>query len=904
MAPPRAPKAPSKPEPAVEWTWNLTSNLPSPYHSKNGLKHSCKDLLTRWYTTSPDRLRFITGPTRTHLETAAPNVQDSPSATSNKGKRIEPEVERFAELLDTKSPSNGLLSRPPNIRHENAMDLIREYRNAAGEARKRLRDRQVSAERSTSSRNRELGRDPRTSAQREDSDLDMDDFFDEAEGGIEPDAEPKSEVGDLSHWELEDSIWDILHDLLPLHYPNPGSMANDNKEEQLKRVGHTTRYTSEAKIWEKFLIIDDSAREWNIVLKWLKQMDEKSSPDVDEVVRKLEQNAERGMGLHAPGWLHTKEKIKAQRRLRAWPQTLDPQSPGVASALLNSNKVDGLVTQLDPDAVTRQKRTLEKPDQYFEEAIWRACWTMLRRGKDKEYILGWCARRLETWRAASMSGSEPAWDSTIDGHREIDLDSDQRPISQVTGNRSRALWRRMCYQLCLRAGLSDYERAVYGALSGDLPSVEKIASTWYDHMFAHYNALLLTQFDKYLQQHFPDRVPLEMAQKFPLFDALKYHGEPAETHQIGTNIIKRLRNEKVRVGDLFGEALQMLQASIIAKDFISYSYEVGRFISRFVLKKSTSRFIDYIPLDRHPEAWDPDFDGDCIYLRDYQRLRLLVHILFIHQDLGVIPSDPSGAYDNIIYSYILFLRDSGKMELVPLYVSRLSEENQLQSLAIIFSDVTDSMQRSKFVSLMCGLGLNPRDFLRILMNNALRDPQIVHTEEMDDLIQTTADDRYPGWKLRKDFMGPKASEADERLIRCFEWNLNVEGDWCRTFVVGTRLYQLFLKCGHFEAARQLSHRVSSTQLSLAKTGSILGRTIDVEDEENDRYVLLATDFSLTTQNQIMSLTKDQKEIFLKEYNMKRQILLDQAAQFITLQRLTYAMEALEQWEAGASEIVE
>src|SRR5690606_38020910 len=146
-----------------------------------------------------------------------------------------------------------------------------------------------------------------------------------------------------------------------------------------------------------------------------------------------------------------------------------------------------LVTQLDPDAMTRQARKLETQDDFFERAIWLGCFEMLRRGYSMAEIREWCSVRTELWRAASLAPLPLA--NTED---EDQPDFDPRWLVR---------WRRMCFSTARDGGTSDYDRAVYGLLAGEIASVEKVCETWDDLLFAHYNALLRTRFDSYLVKH-------------------------------------------------------------------------------------------------------------------------------------------------------------------------------------------------------------------------------------------------------------------------------------------------------------------------------------------------------------------------------------------------------------------
>ncbi len=216
-----------------------------------------------------------------------------------------------------------------------------------------------------------------------------------------------------------------------------------------------------------------------IILEWL-QNSASQGPPIDEVVRDLQRNAERG-DILAHGWLHTRSKIKMQKGVNGYQGVIDPDDPNLVDSHLSSNT---LITQLDPDAMTRQGRRLEPEDEFFERAIWLGCFEMLRRGSSMADIRDWCSVRTELWRAATIS---PLPLSNPEDEEQSDFD----PNALV-------LWKRMCFAAARDGGTGDYDRAVYGLLAGDLPSVEKVCKSWDDFLFAHYNSVLRSQFDSFL----------------------------------------------------------------------------------------------------------------------------------------------------------------------------------------------------------------------------------------------------------------------------------------------------------------------------------------------------------------------------------------------------------------------
>ena len=338
--------------------------------------------------------------------------------------RVGREVERFAEELDRYNPQRATASKE---KHEMTVDLIEAYHKIAVDTVKHLREVHASERRKKDGlqwRKKIRG----FSVTQDDDDMELEDF----EEHDSPPSEQATTLKDLERWEEEAQTWDLLKRLVNLRF---SSSVQEDDGRSIARLKPIHQYSSEREIWDNFLETDELALERKTVLQWLKDTADESGEDIDSLVQELQQNADRG-DIIAHGWLHTKAAIKGKKRFHSSPQSLDPALPSLQRAHLNASGTEPLITQLDPDATTRQKRKLEAQDEYFERAIWLGCYEMLRRGRNTDDVREWCMERTEVWRAVSMSGF-PDEGSVDDG---------------VGAAGSSALWRRMCYALARKGG--------------------------------------------------------------------------------------------------------------------------------------------------------------------------------------------------------------------------------------------------------------------------------------------------------------------------------------------------------------------------------------------------------------------------------------------------------------------
>ncbi|GKT55517.1 nuclear pore complex protein NUP107 [Colletotrichum tofieldiae] len=690
-----------------------------------------------------------------------------------------PEVEAFANALDDCLAPQGTVEE----KQARILSLVDTYYDYADETLAHLRKQ---------TRQGSVG----------DTEMDLDE---------DEDAEPAASLEETRGWEQERQTWDLIRRLIPLRYPAPKTTG--------KRTTSITNKSREGNgLWSAFLTSDQLAVERKTILEWLQQS-ARTGPDLDDLVRELQQNADRG-DIIAHGWIHTRSAIKLQKGVIGSARPLDVQFPEVARSLVNSDKAP-LVAELDPDSVTRQGRKLEPQDEYFERAIWVGCFQLLRRGSSLQAIREWCLERTEVWRAVSMSA--------------LPLATEHGEGSFVEDPSALALWRRMCFAAARHGGADDIERAVYGVLSGDIPSVQKVCKTWDDFMFMHYNALLRTQFDTFVLGQCPPEVSTSIRSSFAAFDAVQYHGD-------ATTLEQRLVHSIETSPHTSKEALEpvkALQAAIISKKLEQHFYEQGVAITLKANSKESSALM--------PDDSCHDVSVITEKFADFEspgRLRLAVHALIIFGTLDkLVDSPPNSAtmswrsdrrevQENTITLYISLLRLYGLEELIPLYCSRILDKRALQVLSTNLLPITDNEARLVQLSLIRKAGLDVLEFVKYQPASLFRSlgAEATKTQEFQILDNGPPSLKY-GRSIRTDFFGedPDTIDSiDERLIRSVEWLLLVDEGWPHVFCVGVDIYKYFLRTMRLNAARSFANRVSFS--------IIMRQRVEFsEEDENDHW---------------------------------------------------------------------
>ena len=678
--------------------------------------------------------------------------------------RVGKQVEKFAETLD-RLGGQRQQDQAKDCRH--VLPLVIEYEKVAADTVKRLKryhepERQEKLKRSWGRRLRNSSGRSTPNADHDESRIDL----------------GSTTLEDLQRWEQERQTWQLLRIMLQVQYPLPESLeGTPGQEERLSRppIGlKVHRYSSENEVWKAFLGEFDDVWEKNVVVEWLKMSADSSGQDIDSIIEQLELGADRGSGLSAHGWLYSKEAIKAQKRLRSWPSPLEPSSPGMDQSLKVTDKTADLVTQLDPDAFSRQGRSLEKEDVFFERATWLACWEMIRRGRSWESIREWCQERVEGWRALSIRGDpRVAYDSGA--------------TDAIAGWQSRTLWRKICLSAAKEGGIDDYEKAVYGILSGETTSVEKVIGGWDDYLFSVYNSEILTQFDYYIQQSLPARLPRTVSDrtKASFFDKLR----PPNTS--GSEIWHALlRNDLTRKEAR--QPIKMLQGSLIAKQFNMYIYNEGASLasqdaaSGSRLKKLPRKSSDITRTEGPPGALTFD---------DHEMLRILTHMIFVFAEMGHLGGNMK-MVENIIFAYVDYLGKAGKQQLLPLYASKLSPRGSVECMARQLPSITDDSERHTVMALMDQYGMDVGKILGsqlLLLTHAPIDKKIAFDFPKLDILDPNAPKEFDLPPIRSEFLGGEIEAEGWDLIHAMEWYLLLEGHWNETMWAASYVYKYLLR---------------------------------------------------------------------------------------------------------------
>jgi nuclear pore complex protein Nup107 len=613
------------------------------------------------------------------------------------------------------------------------------------------------------------------------------------------DASNSANVQELRAWQAELATWKLLQLIIHHYNPEPETDVAAEKKARLAEVGGTGRYCKNSEIWDRFLLEDDQAKEKALILRWLEETARNSESDVDAIVKGLEDHSGRGAHTWTSGWLETKSKIKQAKRMEDKDKPLDPNTTN----LKNTDKTTNLVTQLDPDAPSRQKRALETNDEYYERSLWMVAYEMMRRGVPWKNIVDWCHERNESWRGVSLGAA-------YEGHPEGG--------PNVAGPTVGYLFRRMCFHAG-RGARNPYEGAVYGLLGGDLKQAQAVARSWDDHLHARYNALLLSRFDTYLQKHHPHRITESLTQKFIFEDAVAKLGEWEHSPQI---VMKLLKQQKSTASQS-SSPMKLIQSALIARDTDDLMLMVGVALADMMQNDDRPHSLIIHPdspeeeVGAKPAGDSRTFTAEQCYqtlATDPHAFRVVVHIFIaLRNGLSTLFSDTHDgkrfmAMDNVIAAYIEFLRVSKRISLIPLYAAQLIPERAWYTLARVLPDIKNSDEQRRSVALMETYRINVIEVVSQSFIFAFRDSGYTHYSKEGDTIITSPITRFkildrvqtpqeqllwPGVRIKNKFEGSEIGSKDEIIINALQWYNYIGKDYELTFEHLKNALTIFLR---------------------------------------------------------------------------------------------------------------
>ncbi|KAK7060258.1 Nucleoporin nup84 [Paramarasmius palmivorus] len=433
---------------------------------------------------------------------------------------------------------------------------------------------------------------------------------------------------------------------------------------------------------------------------------------------------------------------------------------------------DGLVKELDPDAVNRDDgRGLAADDAGYEKSLAQALYGFIRAGRLEDAV-NLCRSAHQPWRAASIRGSLLfRWKALSSEHNEEEDDDSEL----WSGNKRRKLWKSTCTRTALNPSLADHERVLYAALAPSPQTsliLKSACRTWEDHLWATISVLC------------DEKETMELARLGGSFweggggaeglknvdkgvrtvsrDVIENEEEEWEKEVVGT--LEGLKSATVEDGPPADHPFHFSQLNIIL-DRTGYLLEV--FAEGLVNGAYDPSSYEYGPMCRF-------FAHLCLYLK------------------MIDTSVPPNASSIILEAYLQVLEGAGQRNLIAMYAGALGE-NAIQRYALFL------------VSLELSADVNER---RLTLTRAKE-----HGLDMDSVAAATAEMTInKAMEMLPVLKGPlpsiistqsPPSDAELFLLRSIEWIIFSEATYDKALEQANHILRYFLASGRIQLAREL-----------------------------------------------------------------------------------------------------
>jgi len=330
-------------------------------------------------------------------------------------------------------------------------------------------------------------------------------------------------------------------------------------------------------------------------------------------------------------------------------------------------------------------------------------------------------------------------------------------------------------------------------LGGNVEAVKKISRSVDDHLYAHYNAALIQQFDHYLQKNYPERIPLSLNKRGYAQDNI---ADPNAASLEILTLVVGLRKTSTTKHES-NTPIKMLQSYLLTNEAESLVHTVGTAIAE--VENIQGNQADMTNRIRAVIQHGSGYPEDKV-LTDPRSLRIITHISLVLQVLRDHQLQPNeqDIEDNVVDAYIQELRSAGKRDNTPTYASRLQKERYTIAMSRVFQDISSPREREELLGLVKEFDMSPKDILWEL-TNYLQDElfTVVRTPKGINILEPTEDGVYPGQRVKIGALPSEVSPQEEAFVMSYQWFQELEGHWTETF--------LALKMGLRDALCKFGH---------------------------------------------------------------------------------------------------
>ncbi|XP_033757486.1 nuclear pore complex protein Nup107-like [Pecten maximus] len=460
--------------------------------------------------------------------------------------------------------------------------------------------------------------------------------------------------------EHEQNTWQLVHSLLKDQLEVELRMDLPQEDMEVNENGRSLSRKSDRKIVSDFFENNSEIRQSQLIVDWLESC-------ALEKVQRIRDNI-KFFSDRAVGWENTLHKLQTRESGTMFGGTDRP-----------------LVDEIDPDAAVRQKKMVDDLDKEDESRLLQTLFVYIRAGQLQQ-AQDICREHGQAWRAATLEGwklyHDPNFESLEDGQ-----------TSSVEGNPNRDIWRNVCWNMAKEPSYDQFEKAIYGILSGNLQAVLPVCKDWLDYLWAHYKVLVDVRVEQELRtQKLSGRQLVSMPSEF-----WDQSSDPE-------SVFRRL------------EAYET-----ISKEGLRW-YHV---LQKWIILGDTDKLIEVMA------GWVRD---DHLKVPQHL-LRFMAHlVLFLRSTQRHVRSDLCSL---ILEAYVQDLIQGNHKDLVAHYVATLPSEAQVVWYARFLEGVEEKGERQACLGLAADAELDIPLITKLVVENIRSHSTVDFNRNMDQEVDTT-----------------------------------------------------------------------------------------------------------------------------------------------------------------------
>lgn len=357
------------------------------------------------------------------------------------------------------------------------------------------------------------------------------------------------------------------------------------------------------------------------------------------------------------------------------------------------------VGELDPDAPSRLRLPIHDLDRDDECRLFRSVFFHLRAGQ-LQRAQELAADNGMHWLAAAVEGWRPHHDPNHGSSSSI-MGTDS--LQPAEGDLYRDLWKRACWEAASSPTCSLYERAVYGALSGNVQAVLPACTSWEDQLWARMRVLV----DVCVEQEL--RTATQQARSLEPLPS----GYPSNRGS-------------------FEAVFRDLQAATGASD--QRILDITHILQRYVVLNDPVSMVEEMHEWATSQPTEPPL----------QTMRFLAHMVLLLRQVYCETS--TAACDALLRTYVELLIDEGHVPLVATYAATLPAADQVNKYTQLLRSLKtrDPEEQELCLQLARSAGLNVAAITRTLVEQVRvsgDEPIELHATSAVPSLETTAEDR-------------------------------------------------------------------------------------------------------------------------------------------------------------------